>query len=125
MNQFENQAAHEEEERLLREAKKLRLKAQEMRDKRLKERDKAVEFNELRQQEIARAEAKRKRDAEIREFLRPLAVAFERTGWRIKEPYNQLNPVFILRRSNQIPAEEIKIYWKNPGLTSQMGFYWE
>lgn len=117
--------SHEEEERLLRDAKRLRKQAQAMREARLKEREKD---KEQWRKGAAEAEAKRKRerDIEIRAFLIPLAKAFERTGWRMKTPTGSPHdPVFVLTRSNQWPAEEVKIYWKNPGFTNQMGFYWE
>lgn len=118
--------SHEEEERLLRDAKRLRRQAQAMREARLKEREKAARANEQRQKEIAGAEKKRRRDEEIRAFLLPLAESFKRTGWRIKTPNAWgFESVLTLTRSNQHPPEEIKIYWKDPGLTNQMGFYWE
>lgn len=123
----ERMDGHALEERMLKEASRLRKEAQQLREERLRGRQEeaASGLEKLRQAETAEKKRKAVRDAEIRAFLLPLAEAFKRTGWRVKAPAWSTDPVFTLTRSNQYPPEEIRIYWKNPGLSGQLGFYWE
>lgn len=113
---------------MLRKANELRAEAR--RTRRLRQ-EVAEATRKSRAEAEAREEAekkrKKRRDEEIRAFLLPLAESLKRTGYRIKpiEVTNRSAPVLRIYRSNAYPSETIEIYWKEPFLTGEMGFYWE
>lgn len=130
-----------EEQELLRKANEIRKEAKDRRRLRIEasekawqeRRTKAAEERKEKEAEEARVrkldgEKRRKaaRDADITAMLLPLAKQMQMNGFRIKREYRGVmpQPVFTLRRTNVIPTEEVKIYWKE-GNFGQLGFYWE
>lgn len=113
-----------EEQEMLRKANELRLEARHSR--RLRQEEVASGLEKLRKASEAERQRKAARDTEIRAFLRPLAQAFERTGYRIKpvDVTNRSAPVLRIYRSNSHPSETIEIFWQE-GFLGDKGFRWE